>query len=105
MVDTQNNIRYKPLSSHHLTAYQTSDGISNHVENHVDQIFNSPPVSGLDPLTGCPDDASYVECPFDPCAGCSNPEILCFTSFCGQCQAIYINLVTGQASDQFAAIC
>lgn len=105
MVDSRERFQYKPFSGNRILEYPASKDISNHVESHVDPIYKQPPVTGLDPLSGCPEDAGYVECPFDPCAGCSNPEILCFTSFCGQCQAIYINLVTGQASDQFAAIC
>lgn len=55
--------------------------------------------------TACPQNRPYSMCPFDPCSGCSNSNIMCFTSLCGQCEAIYIDLRTGEASDKFASIC
>ena len=76
---------------------------SDHKKAFAD-IFNRE-IPGLNQVNGCPADTPYEPCPFDPCAGCLNKNIMCYTSFCGKCQAIYIDMRTGEASDKFAADC
>ncbi|XP_067939116.1 uncharacterized protein [Watersipora subatra] len=75
-----------------------------HKKSSFSNLFSNH-VPGLNQLSGCPKDNQYEPCPFDPCGGCTSGNVLCLTSFCGKCQAIYIDLLTGQASDKFAIHC
>lgn len=80
---------------------------NNQIDTNIQQPYSmlNQQVPGLNQNTGCPDENPYELCPFDPCAGCNNPNIQCFISFCGKCQAIYIDLSSGEASNRFAAVC